>query len=395
MQPDSKLDLNEKSAALLLRTVRHVVEAERQRAQSGVDLPTVLGIKLTNRCNLRCAHCYQWNETGYHHDMTRAEQRLDLDIGVFERLLEETRPVKSRLYLWGGEPMAHRHIARILELLHMDPRETTICTNAYFIRKHLNALCRISPYLELLIAVEGFEAEHDLLRGNGSFKEVMSQLELLVQSRAEGAYSGKISVHTMISDSMVGRLYELMEFYEAKGIDLVMLTFPWYISAETSEEMTAFVREKFEWFNDPAGGRHTWDAFKYRLAPEHVEGVIQDLRKINSRTWKTRIRYQPDLEFDEIEAYVRGKTMSVRCANQCRALNARVDISPTGNVSACKFFSELSVGNLHDSSLASMWRSARYQNIRKTLDEQLSPGCTKCNVLYLHQHSTPSQLMHI
>jgi len=395
MQPGSKLDLNEQSGALLLRTVRNVVEAQRQRDASQLDLPTVLGIKMTNRCNLRCAHCYQWNETGYHHDMTVAEQRLDLDIHVFERLLEETRPVKSRLYLWGGEPLAHREIVRVLELLEQDPRETTICTNAYFIRKHLPTLCRISPHLELLIALEGFQPEHDLLRGKGSFDEVMGQLDTLRKCRDDGSYQGKISVHTMISDSMVGRLFELMEFYEAKGLDLVMLTFPWYISTETSQEMTAFVHEKFDWFVDPPSGRHTWDAFKYRLAPENVARVIDDLRRINSRTWKTRIRYQPDLEFDEIEGYVRGKSMSVRCASQCHALNARVDISPTGNVSACKFFSELSVGNLHRQTLAEMWRSARYEGIRQTLGQQLSPGCSKCNVLYLHHHSTPRHLMHI
>ena len=394
MQPTSKLDMDA-SGALLLRTVKYNVEAQRKREASQVDLPAVVGIKMTNRCNLRCVHCYEWNDTGYHHDMSVAEQRLDLDIEVFKRLLEETSPVKSRLYLWGGEPLAHRQIVRVLELLAEDPRETSICTNGYFIRKHLPALCRISPHLELLIAVEGFQHEHDLLRGKGSFNEVMGQIDTLLKCRHEGSYQGRISVHTMISDSMVGRLFELMEFYEAKGIDLVMLTFPWYIATETSKEMTAFVREKFDWVVESPSGRHTWDAFKYRLAPDNVERVIDDLRRINSRTWKIRVRYQPDLEFDEIEDYVRGKSMSVRCASKCFALNNRVDVSPTGNVSACKFFSELSVGNLHNQSLAQMWRSERYESIRNTLGQQLSPGCSKCNVLYLHQHSTPKHLMHI
>ena len=141
MQPSSKLTLNEQSGARLLRTVKHVVEAQAADGRrAGSNLPETLGIKLTNRCNLRCAHCYQWNESGYHRDMGRSEQNLDLDIAVFERLLEETRPVKSRLYLWGGEPLVHREIERILELLEQDPRETTICTNAHFIGKHIDAI---------------------------------------------------------------------------------------------------------------------------------------------------------------------------------------------------------------------------------------------------------------
>lgn len=389
MQPSSKLDLNEQSGALLLRTVRNVVEARRQRHASKLDLPDTLGIKLTNRCNLRCAHCYEWNESGYHHDMSRAEQRLDLDIQVFERLLEETRPVKSRLYLWGGEPLVHRDIVRILDLLAHDPRETTICTNAYFIAKHVDALCRISENLELLIALEGFESEHDLLRGKGSFSKVMTQIELLLRLRAQGTFKGKISIHTVINDRMVGRFYELLELYESREIDLVLLTFPWHISEETSREMDEFVSAKFDWMIDVGKRRHTWDAFKYRLAPASLEPLLAELKRINGRTWTTKIRYQPDLEFDEMETYVRGQSMTVRCATTCRVLNSRVDINPTGNVSACKFFSEFSVGNLHDQPLATLWRSERYERLRQVFGEKLSPACSKCNVLYLHAHSTP------
>ena len=41
--------------------------------------------------------------------------------------------------------------------------------------------------------------------------------------------------------------------------------------------------------------------------------------------------------------------MTARCATTCRVLHTRADITPTGNVSACKFFSEFSVGNLQRS----------------------------------------------
>jgi radical SAM protein with 4Fe4S-binding SPASM domain len=389
MQPSSKLNLNEQSGALLLRTVKQVVEARRQREASQLNLPETLGIKLTNRCNLRCAHCYQWNESGYHRDMGPSEQNLDLDVVIFERLLEETRPAKSRLYLWGGEPLVHREIERILELLEQDPRETIICTNAHFIGRHIDALCRISENLEFLIAVEGFESEHDSLRGKGSFTKVMSTIDELLRLRAEGRFKGKLSIHTVISDLMIGRLYELLELYESKAIDLVLLCFPWYISEETSRDMDAFVLDKFGWLIDPAKGRHSWDAFKYHIAPESVDALIADLMRINLRTWMTKVRYQPGLEFDEIEAFVRGESMTARCATTCRVLQTRTDITPTGNVSACKFFSEFSVGNLRYYPLSALWQSEEYNRIRQTFGQQLSPACSKCNVLYLHGHSTP------
>jgi len=390
MQPDSRIELDKQSFDLLKRTLRINVETQRLRRGQDMPLPQVLGIKLTNRCNLRCAHCYQWNEDGYHRDMEHAEQALDLDISLFEKVLEETRHAKTRLYLWGGEPLFHREISRILDLLAGDVRETIICTNAHYLDRHLAGICKISETLELLIAVEGFEAQHDVLRGKGSFVKVMGQIVELLRLRAEGSFKGKISVHCVINDQMINRLYEFVEFLQNKGVDLILLCFPWYISEDTSREMNLFVADKFDWLiNLSNRTRHSWDAFKYRISPINIEALIADLKRINSRTWKTRVRYQPGLDFDEIEAFVRGKAMTARCAKRCMVLNSRADITPGGGVSACKFFSEFSVGNLNRQSLQDIWNSDTYNGIRQVLGNELSPACSKCNVLYLHEHSMP------
>ena len=391
MQPKQLLELNPKSFDLLKRTIRMNVEAQRLHKANDFALPQVLGIKLTNRCNLRCSHCYQWNADGYHQDMERAEQSLDLDIGLFEKILAETRTVKSRLYLWGGEPLFHRNIAQILDLLAQDQRETILCTNAHFLDRHLPALCRISDRLEFLIAVEGFEQQHDALRGNGSFFKVMSQIDELIKLRREGSFKGKISIHCVINDGIINRLFELMEFFESKGVDLVLLCFPWYISEETSREMDKFVTDNFEWLIEAPTGtrRHTWDAFKYRISPLNITALIADLQRINARAWKTRIRYQPGLDFDEVEAFIRGEAMTARCATKCSVLNTRVDITPNGKVSACKFFSEFVVGDINNESLEDIWKSEPYTGIRRVFERGLSPACSKCNVLYLQEHSMP------
>jgi radical SAM protein with 4Fe4S-binding SPASM domain len=391
MQPQSRIELNAQSFERLKQTLRMNVEAQRLEKIHHGELPQVLGIKLTNRCNLRCNHCYQWNEEGYHQDMDRTEQVLDLDLELFKNVLQETRSLKSRLYLWGGEPLFHRNIAEILELLAGDSRETIICTNGHYLDKHMQAICRISPQLELLIAVEGFESQHDALRGKGSFSKVMAQIDELRRLREEGLYKGKLSIHCVINDGMINRLYELMEFFESKGIDLVLLCFPWFISEETSCDMDGFVQEHFPSItaSGAATKRHTWDAFKYRISPVNIPGLMEDLKKINGRIWKTRVRYQPGLEFDEIEDFVRGKTMTSRCATECHVLNTRVDIMPNGKVSACKFFSEFVVGDLHTESLRDIWESDAYGNIRQVFAKGLSPACSKCNVLYLQEHSIP------
>jgi radical SAM protein with 4Fe4S-binding SPASM domain len=316
------------------------------------------------------------------------EQAAELDVRVFERILEETRAIKSRLYLWGGEPLMHRAFGRILALLEQDRREVTICTNAHRIDRYLHGLCRISSSLDLLIPVEGFEPDHDAIRGKGSFKTVMGQINRLLNLRAEGLFAGKISVHTVIHDGAIGRLYELMEHFERLGIDLVLLCFPWFISELASAEMTAFMRRNFGRLADFGEGPHSWDAFKYRIRPDSIPALTAELSRISARAWTTRIRYQPDIEPDEIEPFVVGDPMSARCATRCPVLGTRADIMPDGKVTACKFFPELRVGDLNKETMKDVWSSESYAKIRQLLGMKLSPVCSKCSALYLHAHST-------
>ncbi|SFF39604.1 radical SAM additional 4Fe4S-binding SPASM domain-containing protein [Paenibacillus algorifonticola] len=388
MQPKTNIQMDEKSFEILKRTIRNAAIPMRQKRENPkykTELPEVVAIKLTNRCNLRCKHCYQWNEDGYHHQMDAAEQNLDIDVAIVERLFEDTKQAKSRLYLWGGEPMFHRRFGDILTMLEEDPREVTICSNGLLFDQYMEQMLRISEQLELLIAVEGFEKDHDLIRGKGSYNKVMKGIDQLLALRSEGRFHGRISVHCVINNANIYYLYDLMESFEQRGIDLVLLTFPWYIAQDTSLQMDDYFREHFDWLHHiEEGEKSSWHAFKYRIEPHHLPYLLEQLRKMNERVWHTRLRYQPGLEFDEIERFVTGEVMTSRCATDCLALATRIDVTPTGNISACKFFSEFTVGNLKEKSLMEIWNSAEYDRLRETINNGLTPACSKCNVLYLH-----------
>ncbi|WP_411345783.1 radical SAM protein [Paenibacillus sp. WLX1005] len=400
MQPRSEVTIDREAFKLIKRTVRNATVSYRNKIKDPTyrtELPQSLGIKLTNRCNLRCTHCFQWNEDGYHHNMEKAEQNMDLDPAIFKQLLDDTREVKSRLYLWGGEPMFHRQFSEIMGHIQNDRREMTICTNGLLINKHLDQILDLSENLELLIAVEGFEAEHDLIRGKGTFKKTMAEIDRLVELREQGLYKGRISVHAVINDNMIGRMSELLEFFESKKLDLVMLCFPWYISRETSLKMDRYFADRFSWLRQ-LDERHisSWHAFKYKINPNKMEALMDDLNKINDRVWKIRVRYQPGLDYDEIDKFIHGDEMTSRCSNNCLALTSRTDIIPDGSVMPCKFFAEFTVGNLKNKSLKEIWDSEEYAQIRQTINEGgLTPACSKCSVLYLHGASGLQSLNYI
>jgi MoaA/NifB/PqqE/SkfB family radical SAM enzyme len=107
------------------RIARGLGEARRALVEGGprtADLPEEVAFKLTNRCDLRCAHCYQWNDGGYHRGLAPGAKGGDLDLAIVERVLEATRVRKSNVILWGGEPLVYRHWDGLVELLAEDPR---------------------------------------------------------------------------------------------------------------------------------------------------------------------------------------------------------------------------------------------------------------------------------
>ena len=51
------------------------------------------------------------------------------DIELFKKVLNETKKIKSRVYIWGGEPLCHKDFDKIADMLVEDPREVAMCTN--------------------------------------------------------------------------------------------------------------------------------------------------------------------------------------------------------------------------------------------------------------------------
>jgi radical SAM protein with 4Fe4S-binding SPASM domain len=348
------------------------------------NLPEEVALKLTNRCNLRCKHCYQWNEEGHHRDLPKSEQVRDLNFEVVREVFEATREIKPNLYLWGGEPLMYRDWDRLTDLLYEDPRWTAICTNGIDIERRLDSLLRISETLEMYVAVEGFQQEHDAIRGRDTFRRTMHGIDLLLDARKKGTYKGEISINTVITDAMVPQLYELLEYFEDKGVDTVYLSFLWYLSSETSSKMDQYVARNFNWLCSEAdNARFSWHAYKYHQDPRMAGRLIEELARVRGRDWKLKLRYNPALEDHEVEEFLRGSDKPAQGKTRCLAIHSRLDVMPNGEVVSCKFFPEFRMGNLNEEATVKVWNSERFNQLRATiLREGLMPVCSKCNLLY-------------
>jgi len=348
-------------------------------------LPLDMGLFLTGRCNLRCKHCFEWNDDGFLKNDSTGHAMREIPIEKLEECLEYTRPAKTRLYLWGGEPLVYSHFHELCELLKKDPRWTTICTNGLLVENHLEDILDISENLVLLISLDGIRECNDAIRGEGTFDRVVSNIRMMKELAREGKFKGEISVCCVISDDMVGRLYDYCEFMETLDINTLYLSFPWYISPETAQEMDAEFEKRFgDIIEIEDYSRASWHDFTFRVSDEKVAALKGDLQKIANKRWNIRVRLQPTLETEEIDDFIAGGSMTAQKRSKCLAPFNRMDILQDGEVSPCKLFREFRVGNIGDESIKDIWEGKRMAEMRKRLSCGLLPACSKCVLLYLN-----------
>lgn len=140
---------------------------------------------VTERCNLRCSHCYQERPPA---DPTPEQLLTVLDrVEEFAARLRRAAAtfVPIHLTLTGGEPFLHPAFMMLLERIVDRKRRWSfaVLTNGTLLdAATADALRPLRPAF-VQVSIEGSEAVHDRIRGPGSFRLACNALERLAARR--------------------------------------------------------------------------------------------------------------------------------------------------------------------------------------------------------------------
>ncbi|RLG84495.1 MAG: radical SAM protein [Thermoprotei archaeon] len=123
----------------------------------------------TAKCNLNCRHCYTY----------RFRKLCELTLDEKIELVRELAEIGiNHLNITGGEPLIHRDIRRILDVIYDLGLDVSIVTNATYIpRDIVSYLKKVDAYL--YISVDGPKEVHDTIRGVGSFEKTCKNIKML------------------------------------------------------------------------------------------------------------------------------------------------------------------------------------------------------------------------
>jgi MoaA/NifB/PqqE/SkfB family radical SAM enzyme len=368
-------------------TLRLAAQARRGRNQNpcyAAPIPEEIGLQLTYRCNLRCRHCFQWNSTGHFQNNPPGKGDGDLKVSLIEKVLHATRPAKSRLYIWGGEPLVHRHWDDIAVLLANDPRRCVICTNGLLIEKRITPLLHFSEKLSFLISLDGVQAEHDEMRGQGTFTKVIHQIELLLELRQQGEFRGRVTAICVVNQHNATKLYDVVTYCSDIGLDGVIFNFPWTISSETAGCMDTYYAAHFSWLPGfQKGTDPSWYSHTYQLPEKLLPELIDQIDRISNHPWELHVDFQPRVDNAALKTFITGGSVPAQNRSRCLSVSNRMEIYADGWCGACKFFPEMRIGNLNTDDLLDIWHHSNFNRLREIVDRELMPVCAKCSLLYL------------
>lgn len=142
---------------------------------------------VTERCNCRCAHCYQefppQAELPFEDLLHILEQFRHLLSSWREELGDE--PLHAHITVTGGEPFLREDFMNLLEVIAANRRcfGFSILTNGSFIDAVMARRLRKLGPTYVQVSVEGVQATHNGIRGQGDFERTVAAVRHLVRAK--------------------------------------------------------------------------------------------------------------------------------------------------------------------------------------------------------------------
>jgi len=324
----------------------------------------MVGVKLTNRCNLNCLMCGQRKNTEF----------IPSDI-----CLEKIKDILSEIYqdhknfevfLWGGEPLLYSNLPELLEFLRNKHIKTTINTNGVNLGKYAKELCSNRVY-RIIVSLDGVGELHNQIRGADVFNDIVAGIKEIKKEKNMFPF---ITTNTVIVKQNYDSLESMADYFTELGIDYMEWQLPTFYSDLEGLCYETWCFEKF------GGKAISWRGYQGSYQNIDIDHMLPVLNAIKTKYPKTT-RVVPELSEDEIIRYF-GEHERVK-DKICSIITTQLRIESNGDVVLCPDFPDTVVGNIYHRSVKEILENPVYGIFQNELQEHKGmPLCKKCVMLY-------------
>ncbi|MFH1538033.1 MAG: radical SAM protein [bacterium] len=302
-------------------------------------------IFIRNRCNAKCKHCNLWEE----------EVSNVLPTAGLRRMLDDFRAIgASGVGFTGGEPLLREDMIPLVEYASKSGFVTHLTTNGWVLTRHV-AEDLINAGLDAInISLDSASAEkHDALRGRpGLFERVMAAIDAAAGAKRKLNSAFTITVISVLSPDNFGEVEELIRLVLGMPADFIS-----FIPLHDMKGLPGAIEK--------GKSAPICNEENAAMAREAIAKILEYKKKKPER-FDNSARY-----IGLFDRHFRGAPLG----RPCRAGHVTFAADDAGAIFPCYPYALASkpVASTDEISLADLWRSRQYAEIRKKIS-----SCNAC-----------------
>jgi len=343
-----------------LRYGRNSSQLPSHLLQFAKDKKPVVVWNMTQRCNLKCVHCYAHAvEPSNHKDPISTEQAKVM----IDDLAQFGAPV---ILFSGGEPLVREDLVELAKYATSKGMRAVISTNGTLITKAKARELKEVGLSYVGISLDGAEAVHDKFRGvTGSYRQALKGVE---NCQAEGLKVGLRFTINKRNAAEIPHLFDLIEALEVPRICFYHLVY----SGRGSE----LIKEDL----DHAETRAVVDLIMDRTRDLHDRGLPKEVLTVDNHADGPYVYYRL-LKEDPKRA---AEVMELLKMNEGNSSGRGIGcISWDGSVHADQFMRHITFGNVLERPFSEIWVDEKIELLHKLKDKRphVKGRCATCRFL--------------
>lgn len=331
----------------------------------------VLGVN--NVCNLHCKMCDVGNknlDSNFAQNLVGTHP-LNMPEELIFKVIDQTAQhyPKAKLAYAFTEPLVYPHLATSLNYAKSKGVKTTLTTNALTLKSKADKLLD-GGLDELFVSLDGPEEIHNDIRGHKkSFQKAIEGIEVLKSQEN----CPRISIICAITEWNVGHLKELIESLKHLNVDEFAFMHTQFNSVKSAELHNASKWGEFYPSYDSNVDLINFDNMDF-------DTLHKEITEINSTDYPFNVYFSPEInDLSKLKMYYLESEKII--GGHCGAVYNSVMIKSDGSaIPAHGRCYNLTIGNVYQEELDTIWKSNTLRKLRGDLHEAggLFQGCSRC-----------------